>query len=80
MTIQYISDNFGNKTAVIIPINDWEKIPKKYKEQLNEPTTEMSPTDFMEWIENAEKSSTLPIEELNAKWENKKQELLKLIP
>lgn len=80
MTVQYISDNLGNKTAVIIPIEDWEKIPNKYKEQLNEPDLEMSPADFMDWIENAEKSPTLPLEELNAKWENKKQELLKLIP
>jgi hypothetical protein len=80
MSIQYISDNLGNKTAVIIPIEDWEKIPNKYKEQLDEPNLEMSPADFMEWIENAEKSSTLPLEELNAKWEKKKKELMKLIP
>lgn len=29
MNIQYISDNLGNKTAVIIPIKEWELITKK---------------------------------------------------
>ncbi len=32
MNIQYISDNFGNKTAVVIPISDWNKLTKKYVE------------------------------------------------
>ena len=80
MSIQYISDNLGNKTAVIIPIEDWEKIPNKYKEQLDEPNLEMSPADFMEWIENAEKSPTISLEEFNNKWEQKKQQIQKLIP
>lgn len=80
MKIQYISDTNGNKTAVIIPINYWKKIPKQYKEQLNEPYSEMSQNDFMEWINNAENSPKLSIEEFNAKWEQKKQEILKLIP
>jgi len=28
MNLQYISDSKGNKTAVIIPINEWELITK----------------------------------------------------
>jgi hypothetical protein len=34
MSLQYISDNNGNKTAVIISISDWNKIPQKYKEKI----------------------------------------------
>lgn len=36
MNIQYISDNQGNKTAVVIPISDWNKLTKKYIELENE--------------------------------------------
>ena len=36
MNIQYISDNQGNKTAVVIPIADWNKLTKKYIELENE--------------------------------------------
>jgi len=32
MTLQYISDNSGNHTAVIIPIADWNEITAKYKD------------------------------------------------
>ena len=31
MNLQYISDNLGNKTAVIIPISDWDLLTKQYK-------------------------------------------------
>lgn len=30
MNIQYISDDLGNKTAVVIPIEDWEILKEKY--------------------------------------------------
>jgi hypothetical protein len=36
MNIQYLSDNFGNKTAVVIPINEWEIITEKHKDLENE--------------------------------------------
>ncbi|CAN1536172.1 Conserved hypothetical protein CHP02574, addiction module [Flavobacteriaceae bacterium] len=36
MKLQYLSDNFGNKTAVVIPISDWEKITKKHKDLVEE--------------------------------------------
>jgi hypothetical protein len=32
MSVQYISDNLGNHTAVIIPIEEWEKLTTKYSE------------------------------------------------
>jgi hypothetical protein len=32
MELQYISDNDGNQTAVIIPINDWNKITSKHQD------------------------------------------------
>jgi hypothetical protein len=31
MNLQYISDNLGNKTAVIIPISEWDLLTKQYK-------------------------------------------------
>jgi hypothetical protein len=31
MNLQYISDKSGNKTAVIIPISDWNLLTKQYK-------------------------------------------------
>jgi hypothetical protein len=30
MSVQYISDNSGHTTAVIIPIEDWNEIRNKY--------------------------------------------------
>ena len=32
MIVQYISDNQGNHTAVIIPIEEWGKLTTKYSE------------------------------------------------
>ena len=31
MSLQYISDNTGKKTAVIIPISEWNALKSKYK-------------------------------------------------
>lgn len=31
MNVQYISDRKGQKTAVIIPIKDWQQLTEKYK-------------------------------------------------
>ncbi|SHG09250.1 hypothetical protein SAMN05444372_102226 [Flavobacterium micromati] len=38
MNVQYISDNLGNKTAVVVAIEDWESIKKSYPsiENVNE--------------------------------------------
>lgn len=32
MNLQYISDNKGQTTGVFIPIQDWNRLKKKYKE------------------------------------------------
>ncbi|HKK82474.1 MAG TPA: hypothetical protein VJ909_09505 [Prolixibacteraceae bacterium] len=32
MNLQYISDSNGKTTGVFIPINEWNKMKKKYKE------------------------------------------------
>jgi hypothetical protein len=32
MNLQYISDSKGQTTGVFIPINEWNKLKKKYKE------------------------------------------------
>jgi len=36
MDLQYVADLSGKPTAVIIPINEWEKIKRVYFKQLNE--------------------------------------------
>jgi hypothetical protein len=45
MNLQYISDNLGNKTAVIIPISDWDLLTKQYKitvkENINNDTNDI---------------------------------------
>ena len=34
-SLQYITDDSGNKTSVIIPYNDWEKFNERYQKLLN---------------------------------------------
>ena len=36
MNLQYISDDKGNRTAVVIPIDKWNLLTKKYKNLDNE--------------------------------------------
>lgn len=79
MSLQYISDHNGNKTAVIISISDWNKIPQKYKENIVELFSEMSQNELNEWLIEAEKSPNLSFETFNKKWEKKKKEIQKLI-
>ena len=43
MLLQYISDNHGQFTAVIIPIEEWEKIKTKY------PDIELNEGDLPDW-------------------------------
>ena len=83
MNLQYISDNSGNKTAVVIPIEHWKKIPKKYKNLTfdNDYNLEqqMSQNEFVQWIDDAEKSANMTLEEFNTKWELKKKRIQSLI-
>ncbi len=32
INLQYLQDNNGNTTAVVIPIEDWNKFTEKYNE------------------------------------------------
>jgi hypothetical protein len=94
MAIQYLSDNLGNKTAVVIPIQDWQNITKKYNDLENVLTPansnlknnnknsleeELTPEAFLNWIEAAEKSPKMSLETFNLKWEQKKEAIQKLI-
>ncbi len=83
MNVQYISDNLGNKTAIVIPIMHWKKILKKYKgveKEVEEPFAEMSQEEFKQWISTAEQSADMSLDDFNTKWEQKKQQLQSLIP
>ena len=63
MNVQYISDNLGNKTAVVVSIEDWGKIPKKYRvSQEEEPLKKLSQEEFVQWIADAEKSPSMSLE------------------
>ena len=43
MSLQYISDTVGKKTAVIIPIEEWDELKEKY------PGIESSENDIPQW-------------------------------
>jgi hypothetical protein len=67
-------------------------IPKKYigkslkiyidyeKEDENPFEKQMTQQEFVQWIEDAEKSPTMTLEEFNNKWEQEIQKIKKLIP
>lgn len=49
--LSYISDNAGNRTAVLIPIGEWELLVRKQEdlkqlEQPNQEVTKRKPSDF----------------------------------
>jgi hypothetical protein len=50
------------------------------KEDGNPFDKKMTQEQFVQMIEDAEKSQSMNLEEFNNKWENKKQQILKLIP
>ena len=82
MNLQYISDKSGNKTAVVVPIDQWKQILQKFKgieRELGVSNDKLTVEEFEQWIENAEKSNNMSLEEFNAKWEQKKLELKNLI-
>lgn len=43
MNVQYIFDNLINKTAVVVAIEDWERIKKSY------PSIEKVNEDLLQW-------------------------------
>ena len=48
MDLQYLSDESGNHTAVIIPIKEWETLTKQYEglKKLEDKPVKMKPSDF----------------------------------
>ena len=46
MNIQYISDNLGNATAVIIPIEEWKLISRKLHDSFPDKNAKAKPSDF----------------------------------
>ena len=66
MALQYISDNLGVHTAVIIPINDWNYITEKYSDIEDIPEWEKAMTDQrLDFIKN-HSDKLIPIEEFIA--------------
>jgi hypothetical protein len=47
MDIQYISDNHGNHTAVVIPIDEWNSITDKHQDLKTLEKPKMKPSDFV---------------------------------
>lgn len=54
MSIQYMADYAGEPTAVVIPINEWEKLVKKHADlkELNPPITGKKYIPLMKEFEN----------------------------
>jgi hypothetical protein len=46
MNIQYISDRQGKHTAVVIPIDDWNKITTRFQDLKDKEKTKTKPSDF----------------------------------
>jgi len=76
MELQYISDNAGNHTAVIIPIAEWNNITAKHedlKELTNEPekkSNQKKPSDFAGTMSNAEAEKLRKhVEQSRNEWE-----------
>ena len=49
MSLQYLLDNSGKTTAVVIPITEWEDITRKHsdlKDLTELPDKKMKPSDF----------------------------------
>ncbi len=46
MEVQYLSDAQGNRTSVLIPIEDWNKIKDRYEELKEIEKPKQKPSDF----------------------------------
>lgn len=59
MNLQYISDNKGKTTGVFIPIQDWNKLKKKYRDLEPDVDKEQSKEEILSGIKQAVKEVTL---------------------
>ncbi len=74
MALQYISDNSGNHTAVVIPIDEWNSIVAVHKDlqdlESGKITTKNKPSDFIGSIsKETAKKMILDIEQSRNEWE-----------
>ena len=53
MSLQYILDSKGEKTGVFIPIKEWERLKKTFKELKKEPVTDTSNEEITEDLKEA---------------------------
>jgi hypothetical protein len=71
MALQYISDNSGNHTAVVIPIDEWNNITAVHTElkELESPP-KRKPSDFIGSLsKETAKKMLLDIEQSRNEWE-----------
>jgi putative addiction module component (TIGR02574 family) len=68
--LQYIQDNTGNTTAVIVPIDDWNKITERYSdvEELPQWQKNMINQRLESYKKNPEKA--MPIEQFFEQMDN----------
>ncbi|WP_166921527.1 hypothetical protein [Flavobacterium poyangense] len=51
-----------------------------FEKEIDQIESNLSKEDFVKWIKNAEKSSTMSLEQFNEKWEEKKLKIQNSIP
>lgn len=78
MSLQYISDDSGNHTAVIIPINEWNEITAKHEDikvlvqESGKPLSKRKPSDFAGILDKEiAKKMILDIEKERGEWERR---------
>ncbi|WP_203234985.1 hypothetical protein [Mucilaginibacter terrigena] len=77
MSLQYISDDSGNHTAVIIPINEWNEITAKHEDlkQLQDKpksTLKKKPSEYAGTLDKElAKKMILDIEKERGEWERR---------
>jgi putative addiction module component (TIGR02574 family) len=69
-SLQYIQDNTGNTTAVIIPIDYWNKITEKYEDVEQLPQWQKNIIDQRLESYNTNPEKTMPIEQFFEQMDN----------
>ncbi|AMR33868.1 hypothetical protein A0256_21705 [Mucilaginibacter sp. PAMC 26640] len=78
MAIQYVSDDAGNKTAVLIPIDEWNNLTSKHEDiQLlvqdpAQPKSKRKPSEFVGTLDKETgRQMILDIEKDREEWERR---------
>ena len=76
MTIQYVSDDAGNPTAVLVPIKDWNSIVAKHEDvrvliqESAQPKSKRKPSEFRGTLSKEEADKFIKyVEESRNEWE-----------